>query len=78
MAERASQTFYTEDVCMLKGNRRNNMGIIERTPSDVDTHTPNPERDYLNLKAHKDVGRVDFERFKRTGIVSFLLFSSSS
>jgi hypothetical protein len=68
------QTFYTEDVCALKTHPRI-IGIVERTPGDVDTHLSHPDREYGKLICHKDISRVLFERFKKTGIVSLLLFN---
>jgi ubiquitin-conjugating enzyme E2 O len=67
------RTFYTEDVVTLLVNRRDlagnlAMGIIERSPSDVDTHTPQPDRDYDRLLCHEDVPRADFRKFKKTGV----------
>jgi ubiquitin-conjugating enzyme E2 O len=66
--EMEGQAFYTEDVCTLKSAQGKNIGIIGRTTNDVDTHTPHPERDYDNLKCHKDISAAEFARFKRTGI----------
>jgi ubiquitin-conjugating enzyme E2 O len=69
----ADRTFYTEDVVTLQVNRRDlagnlAMGIIERSPSDVDTHTPQPDRDYEKLLCHKDVPKAEFRKFKKTGV----------
>lgn len=64
----ADQAFYTEDVCTLKSAPGQNIGIIDRTTNDVDTHTPHPERDYDHLKCHKDISAAEFARFKKTGI----------
>ncbi|KAI9657181.1 MAG: hypothetical protein M1821_003348 [Bathelium mastoideum] len=63
-----AQKFWTEDICALKKNS-NQIGVIERTHYDVDTHEIKPESSYPSgIKRNTSVKRVDFESFLRSGI----------
>jgi ubiquitin-conjugating enzyme E2 O len=67
MAGTAASTFYVEDMCTLRDDP-SQMGVVDRTTSDVDTHEPHPEREYDDLRCHKDIPIKDFQKFKKTGI----------
>lgn len=60
-------TFYTEDVCDLRSTP-GHIGIIERTTSDIDSHTPHPYKDDPDLRCHSDIPRDVFRKFKHDGI----------
>lgn len=63
----AASTFCAEDMCFLKDDPQQ-MGVVDRTTSDVDTHEPHPEREYDRLECHQDITAKDFQKFKKTGI----------
>jgi ubiquitin-conjugating enzyme E2 O len=67
MAGTAEMTFYVEDMCTMKDDP-SQMGVVDRTTSDVDTHDPHPEREYEHLQCHKDIPLKDYQTFKKTGI----------
>ena len=66
----AEMAFYTEDVCRLKGDTNSlALGVIERTSTDVDTHTPFPAKKYnQKIDRHEDTPISDFDKFLLTGI----------
>ncbi|QDS71097.1 hypothetical protein FKW77_009154 [Venturia effusa] len=63
----ATTIFCVEDMCTLKDDPLQ-LGVVDRTTSDVDTHDPHPEREYDKLECHKDISDQEFEKFKKTGI----------
>lgn len=63
----AASTFCVEDMCTLKDDPQQ-MGVVDRTTSDVDTHEPHPENTYDKLECHNDIAAKDFQKFKKTGI----------
>lgn len=67
MAGTQASNFYAEDICTMRDDP-SVMGVVDRTISDVETHSPHPEREYGDLVCHKDISPKDFERFKKTGI----------
>ncbi|KAF2138568.1 uncharacterized protein K452DRAFT_256175 [Aplosporella prunicola CBS 121167] len=57
-----------EDTCRLR-TKKWLIGVVDRTFHDVDSHEPDPQREYnLKIERHKDVSEADFERFLRSGI----------
>jgi ubiquitin-conjugating enzyme E2 O len=64
----AEQVFYVEDHCCLKSDP-SRLGIVERTVQDVDSHVPQPQRDYdEKITRHKDISATEFKAFMKTGI----------
>ncbi|KAE9967333.1 hypothetical protein EG328_008282 [Venturia inaequalis] len=63
----AASTFFSEDMCTLKDDPQQ-MGVVDRTTSDVDTHDPHPDREYDKLDCHQDIPAKEFQKFKKTGI----------
>lgn len=63
----AASTFCSEDMCTLKDDPQQ-MGVVDRTTSDVDTHDPHPEREYDKLECHQEIPAKEFQKFKKTGI----------
>ncbi|KAJ9643428.1 hypothetical protein H2199_004107 [Coniosporium tulheliwenetii] len=62
------QIFYAEDTCALADDPLS-IGTVDRTPSDVETHEPDPQQDYDNaIERHSDVSPILFASFLRSGI----------
>ncbi|KAJ9658623.1 hypothetical protein H2201_007703 [Coniosporium apollinis] len=62
------QIFYAEDTCALADDPLS-IGTVDRTPSDVETHEPDPQQDYDNaIERHSDVSSILFASFLRSGI----------
>jgi ubiquitin-conjugating enzyme E2 O len=56
-----SSNFHVDDVVFLKSNP-NRVGIIDRTASDIDSHEPNPSRDFT-VPIQEDPGCGSHEEF---------------
>ncbi|GME33201.1 Ubiquitin-conjugating enzyme E2 [Neofusicoccum parvum] len=57
-----------EDTVHLK-TRQSLIGVVDRTNHDVDTHEPDPQRDYsLPIEKHRQIPTGKFEAFLRNGI----------
>ncbi|KAF2748261.1 hypothetical protein M011DRAFT_466675 [Sporormia fimetaria CBS 119925] len=63
-----STQFCCEDTVGLKGDRYM-IGLVERTFGDVDSHEPEPQREYDEpIECHPDISDDTFARFLRTGV----------
>ncbi|KAK5126045.1 hypothetical protein LTR85_011400 [Meristemomyces frigidus] len=59
---------YTDDVVARKTND-NQLGVIERTHADVDTHEPHPERQEGEpIKHDREISQAAFRKFQRDGV----------
>ncbi|KAK4541974.1 hypothetical protein LTR36_007174 [Oleoguttula mirabilis] len=59
---------HTDDVVAKKGNE-NQLGVIERTHADVDTHEPYPEREEDDPIRHdREISQAAFRKFHRDGV----------
>ncbi|KAF2006011.1 hypothetical protein P154DRAFT_559666 [Amniculicola lignicola CBS 123094] len=65
----ATPRFCVEDTVGSKDDRYQ-VGVVDRSFSDVDSHEPRPERDYapLTIDRHAHVPRDHFTKFMKTGI----------
>ena len=62
------RTFCQDDVVAKKG-KENQLGVVERTHADVDTHDPYPERDEVDpIHRDREIGKAAFHKFKRDGV----------
>ncbi|KAH7130196.1 hypothetical protein B0J11DRAFT_482550 [Dendryphion nanum] len=60
--------FCVEDTVGLPGDKIQ-VGIVDRSFGDVDSHEPRPQRDYgETIERHQDVPEPQFNKFLRTGI----------
>lgn len=61
-------TIFVEDTVSLKGTPWL-IGVVDRTNHDVDTHEPDPQRDYpVQIRKHADIPQAKFRIFLRNGI----------
>lgn len=62
------RSLHTDDVVAKKGNE-NQLGIIERTHADVDTHEPFPEREEgERIKHDRDISQAAYRKFSKDGV----------
>ncbi|KYG41690.1 hypothetical protein M433DRAFT_147461 [Acidomyces richmondensis BFW] len=60
--------FYPDDIVELKSNERQ-LGLVERTYGDVDTHGPFPERsEFVPIRHDADIESAAFEQFLADGV----------
>ncbi|KAL1388876.1 hypothetical protein HDK64DRAFT_337601 [Phyllosticta capitalensis] len=61
-------TIFVEDTVSLKGTPWL-IGVVDRTNQDVDTHEPDPQRDYpVQIRKHADIPQAKFMTFMKNGI----------
>ncbi|KAK8157915.1 hypothetical protein IWX90DRAFT_421976 [Phyllosticta citrichinensis] len=61
-------TIFVEDTVSLKGTPWL-IGVVDRTNHDVDTHEPDPQRDYpVQIRKHAEIPQPKFRAFMKNGI----------
>jgi len=57
------------DDIVAKGSNESQLGVVERTHGDVDTHDPYPERNEVDpIKHDREINQTTFRKFKRDGV----------
>ncbi|KAK3622714.1 hypothetical protein LTR56_022007 [Elasticomyces elasticus] len=59
---------HTDDI-VSKKNSPTLLAVVERTPSDIDTHEPRPQHyEPSNIKCHSSISKPIFRRFLKDGV----------
>ena len=59
--------FYIDDICTLRFDNKQ-LGVVERTPSDIEANIPRPQDDYdTKIERHPDVPISEFAAFLKHG-----------